>query len=230
MRRVFLVAVASALLMGSAQAQFKPGAKSCGMELQFRPISWNVIQAPSMNLDTREAGGFSAWFLCTEKVELRVNLLFGFGSDKWTITDPLGNNDQLTKTSAGAFGLSLGANYHFNGTARISPYIGGNIGFGLAKGTEKITNWHFVSDNSQTVKEGDWGAQITAVTGFNWFIVDGLYIGAELGLGFGILKPMKTKTTTVIGNNSATNTVNPRNSEWGVDFAATPALRLGWKF
>jgi len=229
MRKVVLVAMAT-LLVSSVQAQFKPVAGSCGLEVQFRPFARNTFQAVAFENDIRTIYGVSPWFFVTDRVELRADFGFGFDSEKDKQKDPEGNNDMLYKWSSNAFGLRVGAYYHFKGTERISPYLGANVGFGMAGSTNKITNWNFASGDSRTSKGGMLGLNVALATGFNWYIVNGLYLGADIGLGFVFAKPQKMKITTVISGEKTTNEVEPTESFSGLDFIANPAIRLGWKF
>ena len=234
MRKVVLVAVAT-LLVSSVQAQFKPTTGSFGMEIQFRPLGQNVFQATEFEFEfengtTLNSFGISPWFFVSEKLELRADLLFGMASQKERDKDPAGSNDQIAKMSVNMFGLNLGAYYHFNGTERISPYVGANVGFGMANITGKIRNFGYVSGDYTKRSLSVFDLQFAVSTGFNWYIVNGLYLGADIGLGFGFGKPLKEKTITEIGGNKTTDEVKPTTSAWSLNFIANPAIRLGWKF
>ena len=170
----------------TSKVEFKPKKGSFCIEVQFRPLGDIVIQSNPIGL---ASAGISAKCFVAKKSELRIDLLFGFSSNKGT--------------SATTFGLNFGLNRHFNGTERISPYIGFLLGFGVR---------NMKSDDQDSMK--DLGMQIIVPTGFNWYVVNGLYIGAEIGLGLGFNKDLKEKT----------------KASFGINFFATPAIRLGWKF
>jgi outer membrane protein W len=235
MRRIFLVAAAAVLLMVSAQAQFKPTGGSFGMEVQFRPLGINLIEntstSPFLVANGINLYGISARFFCIDQLELRTDLYFGFNSAKEKTKNALlGPEEQVRTNSTTLFGLNLGANYHFKGTERISPYVGGIIGFGIGNGVEKYTNHGYVADNSSKQKGGAMLVDFAAVTGFNWYIVNGLYLGAEMGLGLEFAKDLKGKTETKIGGTTTTTSIDPVNSTFGLGFFANPTIRLGWKF
>ena len=121
-----------------------------------------------------------------------------------------------------AFGLNLGMNQHFNGTERISPYIGFLLGFGVGKTEKKIDNSDLTSgDYSKKIET--YGLNVMVPTGFNWYIVNGLYLGAEVGLGLSFERNFIEPRGTIITNKSNT-------SNFGINFFAAPAIRLGWKF
>jgi len=230
MRKVILIA-AGALLMCSAQAQFKPEGGSFCMEVQFRPLG-QVIQSEPIGSDALGIGGVSVKYFFTPKLELRGDLVFGFWSDKDKNPVPSGGIgvESVSKNSSSAFGLNLGLNYHFNGTERISPYVGALVGFGLFNEKTKTDNLFHVDGDYQSWKTGGIGAQVVVATGFNWYIVNGLYIGAEVGLGFQFTKELKSETKSSIGGVSNTTTIDPTASACQINFLAVPALRLGWKF
>ena len=227
MKKVILIA-AGTLFMYVAQAQFKPEGGSFCMEVQFRPLG-NVIQSNPIGATT---AGISAKYFFTEKLEFRGDLVFGFEQDKDKIPVPVGGTgiETVIKNSSSGFGLNLGLNYHFNGTERISPYIGGLIGFGIENNKEKTNNILNVQGDYETHKWGNIGMHFLVTTGFNCYIVKGLYIGVEVGLGLGCSKELKDETKNSIGGVTNTVTINPTASDFGVNFFAVPALRLGWKF
>ncbi|MDR0604092.1 MAG: hypothetical protein LBG80_07305 [Bacteroidales bacterium] len=232
MRRIFLL-TATTLLIGFAQAQFKPTGGSFGMEVQFRPLGANLIEnkniSPSLN--SLNLYGISARYFCIDQLELRTDLYFGLSSSKNKTKDPSGGKEEQVYTqSATLFGLNLGVNYHFKGTERISPYVGAVVGFGIGNEMEKYTNWNYVADNSSKRKQGNVFVNFAGVTGFNWYIVNGLYLGAEIGLGLEFIRDLKTKSETVVSGTKTTVTVDPTSSSFQFGFFANPAIRLGWKF
>jgi len=235
MRRIILFAVA-ALFINYAQAQFKPVGKDFCIELQFFPFGNPVIMATGDNYDVGGTNvpvfGISPRFFLTEKMELKVDLQFSAFSTKNKVPVPAGGNgvEEVTVNSMGGFGLNFGLNYHFKGTERISPYVGAMFGFGIANTHTKVTGLNHVQGDSRNDKAGTFGLGFDLVTGFNWYIVKGLYIGAEVDLGVGFAKPLKTSTSTTVGGVTNANTVNPTSSRVAFAFTAGPALRLGWKF
>ena len=240
MKKVILI-VAGVLFLVSAQAQFKPEKGTFGVELQFRPFGNNVIQTSSTDFElpnptggnTRiPVFGISPRFFVSDKMELRVDLSFGSGVEKNENTQDVGNGNvtETTKTSLTGFGLDLGANYHFNGTERVSPYVGAVLGIGIGKISQKVKNAGNVTGDTEKGKAGLFQLDFGVVTGFNWYFVNGLYLGAEVGLGLVFEKPGKIVSETTTGGITNTTTIEPTSSNFGVGFEASPAIRLGWKF
>ncbi len=230
MKKIILFA-AAVLVIGSAQAQeqIKPTGGTFGLEVQFRPLGNNVIQTLGSN--NVPIFGVSTRYFCTDRIELRGDFLFGFDSDKDKTTDASqGQATETEKNNTTSFGLNLGMNYHFKGTERISPYVGSVIGFGIGTQTQNIANLNYISGDSYRMKEGSIFVNFALVTGFNWYIVNGLYIGAEIGFGLGFEQPQKVKEKTVVGGTETSVTTKPTTSTFGLNFFANPAIRLGWKF
>ena len=221
--------------MYSAQAQFKPEGGSFCMEVQFRPLGnvGNIIGSnPIGSNNLGGAVGVSTKYFFTEKLALRGDLVFGFGSDKNKTPVPVGGTgvEMVRTDNFSTFGLNLGVDYHFNGTERISPYVGAFVGFGIINGKTKTNNWAHVQNDYILDKSGGVGMQFAVATGFNWYIVNGLYIGAEIGLGFDFTKDTKIVNESSIGGTKNTTTINPTASAFEFGFLAVPAIRLGWKF
>ncbi|MDR2410604.1 MAG: hypothetical protein LBE13_21175 [Bacteroidales bacterium] len=235
MKKTFLFAAVS-LLMGFAQAQIKPAGGSFGMEVQFRPLGYNLIEnkniTPFLSTNGINVYGISGRFFCIDQLELRTDLYFGLSSEKDKTKDPsgIGKEEQIYISTTTLFGLNLGVNYHFKGTERISPYVGGIVGFGIGNTADKYTNYGYTADNSYKDKQGGILVNVAGVTGFNWYIVHGLYLGAEFGLGLEFTKELKSKSETVIGGTTTTTTIDPTSSNIIFGFFANPAIRLGWKF
>jgi outer membrane protein W len=235
MRRVILcVAVVTALCISSVQAQFKQEKGDFCLEVQFRPFTGAPIGSEGhFSTSILNTGGVLARFFATDKFELNAGLTLGIGSRK-TITDvPAGSDASLraveTVTKGPIFGLGLGANYHLKGTERISPFIGLGLGFGIASSTETVTNRLFNPNNSSYDKRSAFFFNFNVVTGFDFYVVKGLYLGAGIGLGFTLEKEGKgiseTKTGTTIDK---TETTGGTSFDFG--FGIQPAIRLGWKF
>jgi outer membrane protein W len=235
MRKIFLI-TAVVLFIGSIHAQFKPTGGTFGMEVQFRPFGNNVIESGNIspfltNNGVKNLFGVSARYFCIDQLELRADLLFGFNSNKTKSTNtPAGQEPQITRESGTLFGLNLGVNYHFKGTERISPYVGAVVGFGLLNTSKNISHLNFIADDFSKAKQGGVYTNFAFATGFNWYIVNGLYLGAEVGLGLEFAKELKSTTTTKIGGTENKVTVDPSKSAFGLNFYANPAIRLGWKF
>jgi hypothetical protein len=113
-----------------------------------------------------------------------------------------GEDNVDTEFSVGA---SLGIEHHFKGAERLSTYWGyeGNLGY-VSTGTadvDKVTKFGF-------------GAN--AFTGFDYYIMPKIYLGAEVSYGLAI-----TNTTPDGGDGVTKIQLAP---------SITPTFRIGWQF
>lgn len=141
----------------------------------------------------------------------------------------------MTKNKTGNFDFSIrpGIEKHFQGTNKLSPYMGVELFLGFTK--TKNNNESLWSDNEtiQTsltkTNSATFGSNI--FMGTDYYISEHLFLGAELGFGFLIEGKGKTKTSydnyetptqdsEVIGNTTQLN--------WGPNYQGT--IRLGWIF
>jgi hypothetical protein len=216
----------------TSKVQFKPKKGSFCLEVQFKPLGDIVIQSNPNSIGLGSAG-ITAKCFASKKSELRIDLLFGHSKDKEKTPVPPDNSEgkeKITTNTSTAFGLNLGFNRHFNGTERISPYIGFLLGFSMSDSTIKIDNYNFTADDYSKTITRTWGLNVIAASGFNWYIVNGLYLGAEVGLGLSFNTPLKEVIEETIDGVRTTTTTNPTTSTVGINFFAAPAIRLGWKF
>ena len=215
----------------TSKVPFKPKKGSFCLEVQFKPLGDIVIQSNPNSIGLGSAGN-SAKCFASKKSELRIDLLFGFSKNTNTILPPdtIEGMKEVTRNSTTAFGLNFGMNRHFNGTERISPYIGFLLGFGVDITIVEIGNLDLNSVRITSTKTETFGMNFIVPTGFNWYIVNGLYLGAEVGLGLSFNTPLKEVIEETIDGVRTTTTTNPTSSTFGINFFAAPAIRLGWKF
>lgn len=245
-----LLAVAAAF---SANAQItndkgtfeKPVAGALAIELQVSP---NIIGAGTFNLNdpflqilssglntnaiegntgtgqsfanvTAVSPMLKARYFIADDVVLRVQL--GILSASRTMKNEVAGVSTSDKLSKGGFALALGVEKHFSGAERLSTYAGADILFGTASAKS-------VTDNGTTAltsKQGSFGFGVRVVTGFDYYFIPKVYLGAELGLGvssnsYGVVKA--SGGPLVDGKAKSAN------------FALTPfiipAFRLGYRF
>ena len=135
-----------------------------------------------------------------------------------------------------------GVEYHFDGTKRLSPYVGGELilGFGSNKYTTESLN---ASDEIQTstIKNGTrdfnnqylpWsyanGFSVGAglISGFDYYIAENLFIGLEINYAF-----VYNKRNKVVVEVPDQETVETKSgSNWYFNPSAGANVRLGWAF
>ena len=95
------------------------------------------------------------------------------------------------KSKSSNFNFALGLEKHFTGTDKLSPYFGGEVGFGLNSNSLNGIN---TENGQQYLEGGTFTAQTVGgnnfyaglVFGADYYFISSIYIGAELGYGFAI--------------------------------------------
>lgn len=196
---VFLFAAALFCLAGTdVQAQKQIGGDK-NFEFNFAPLGGNPIGI----------NGIRFRYFNSENSAIRATIFVGgtrsedpyadVDAVEFELGDQTYTNGERLNDIESTFDFTIRAGYekHFDGTDRLSPYIGGEIDFG--SGNMKTTQERFTLTGTQ---EGDnivasspvlWELTettpytrfgVNAVAGFDFYFADNIYLGAELGFGF----------------------------------------------
>ena len=171
------VLLASAIaLFGTVSAQeYKPTAGDVTVDLGVSGGLGNT----SIGLADGGAA-FKARYFKTDKLAYRFTMVLANNSE----TDN-SKEDTVIKENDFVLGLGFGAEKHFTGTDRLSPYIGGDIMIGYASQSSKKT--YSPAGSSQIVSEvkgpNSFGAGVRGVFGADYYFAKNLYLGVEAGLG-----------------------------------------------
>ena len=224
MKKLFLL-VTAIMVIGFTQTQAQ-----LSLEIQFKPLGQEVLESPVFGITdlggSHHAYGISPRYLITDEIQAKVDLFFGMNTYK-----EFPENDKITETTkdrSTIIGINLGANVMLQGTAKVTPYAGASIMLGSIGLKKTVDNANFEKGDYYKHKGGYNALGFAVSTGFNWAIVDGLYIGAEIGLGFMNVKPKTIVTETK--PDQKIKDVEPTKSANGINFFANPAIRLGWNF
>jgi hypothetical protein len=148
-------------------------------------------------------GGIGGKYYLLDPLALRASLLFGF-ADQGTPAPAAGGS--AGDANAFSIGLNAGAEYHLLKT-RVSPYVGGTLGFvststsekdAVATGVTAPTTTNAAAGqmvNGVTYFSG-FGFNVAAIAGVEFFIIKELSLSAEYRLGYGITAPYDEKQTT----------------------------------
>mgnify|MGYP002395028021 CR=1 FL=1 len=225
----------AALLVGSVSYGQRPTAESSPFSMEGvlnmtgQGISW---QAPTIR----------ARYFVNDNIAIRASIGLGDGmgtpqSESYTIadtSDAIGSAD-ITRL---AWNAQVGGEYHLKGTERMSPYffLGVNFGAGSSNlstsdalpdgsgGYNYAAGSSFSREGSRSMIGVDLGA------GLDVYVIDNLYLGLELGLGWTSMTfdDIVTEVTTPIGS-TVTEELGYSQSFLGTS-AGTAAIRLGWRF
>ena len=142
----------------------------------------------------------------------------------------LGTGTEVNKT--GGWNVALGAEYHFAGTDRLSPYAGLDILVGGGSSTNEWTNYDgfgYAVDYNRSIEAKTSNFGVNLVAGADYYFAENFYLGMELGLGFGS-ETVKagTDVTTIAGTPATVTSNEEKHSAFGNNFIGN--FRLGWRF
>ncbi len=109
-------------------------------------------------------------------------LRFVPGLVMYTKTQKGGTGYSDAENKATGFDIHAGIEVHMKAKYSVSPYIGGLVGFTSLSTSKKPS-----VPTSQTANESTGSASVLSVgalCGFEWFVDDGISLGAEYNLGF----------------------------------------------
>lgn len=141
-----------------------------------------------------------------------------------------GSGTEINKI--GGWAASVGGEYHFAGTDRLSPYGGLDIVFGGGKTTNEWSNYDgtgYNSDYKRNIEAKTSTVGVNLVAGTDYYFAENFYLGLELGLGFQSTSTKEGSDEIVTGG-VTTNTISNegKNSDFGNNFISN--FRLGWRF
>jgi|GEM_PF-156905 len=134
---------------------------------------------------------------------------------------------------------AIGAEYHFAGTDRLSPYAGLDIMFGSGNTTSEYTNAAgpqgsvvYAADRTQSIEAKTSMFGVNLVAGADYYFAENFYFGLELGLGWMSQTNKETTNTVSVGTNPVvtSTTFTPENTASFFANNAIGNLRLGWRF
>ena len=214
MKKLLLLTAVLLLDLGITNAQeiktdagtfTKPTAGTWIMEANLTPdiTGGGIFTLPSLNSDLGLVGIKVRKFSSeTKALRLVANL---------TIKDS-GVDEVDTEFSVGA---SLGVERHFKGAERLSTYWGyeANIGYVKSNGKETFDN---LGAPIPAVPESKIGFGANVFSGFDYYIMPKIYLGAEVSYGLAVTN---TKPEDVDGT-----------TKLELSPSITPTFRLGWQF
>ena len=200
--------------------------------------------------------------------KINNNLDFNDEGNYWKIVR---TGTSISKNNYTQFTLAPGFEYHFGMWERLSIYVGGEVlvGFRVSqgsfeldsrellyqrdyynnlelvrtteiKGNIKTKNCYYSGSNYEQTGRMFFG--INALTGFDFYFYKGLFLGAELGLGYTHSYALKgtakgeyeSKIKTPNGGSTNFDTIDEifdtKISGGNFGFRCNPMIRLGWRF
>ncbi len=176
-----------------------------------------------------------ARYFLSDNLALRLQVGIDNSTTKRTAYElPTGGQEGTYTYKSSMMNFGLGAEYHFKGTDRLSPYAGAQFNFGTGK--DKLTTENYDSSTDAfTPNYTEEGSQGTLhiggqiVGGVDIYLVQNLYMGVELGFVFGTTSLKEGEYTVTNAGVGATSKLAP-GKDGSFVTSATAAFRFGWRF
>lgn len=211
------LAVLGTTICANAQETFAPAKGDFSTEIQFAPFSGSKIFS--------NGAVFQGRYFLTNKDALVLEIGLS-GTNEKTITDT--QTGAYTSDYNGKFKINLGYQRHFYTYKRLDLYAGCKVGFVHDFAANKTliddNNWSW--DNNGTGN----GFSAYALTGFDFYVYKGLYLGAEINVGFEDVLKSGYKTKAVVAGKTEEQTIKGGGHKLEGGFGVNPLIRLGWKF
>lgn len=223
MKKLFLAAVLlGSAVCANAQEDFATQAGTFATEIQFNPFSGQNVFS--------NGGVFSGTYFCTDKFALMFDLGLSGTNKKNPQYDQDDKEVSFTRTYNGTFTFGIGAKYYFYNYKRVNLYAGAKVSyihkFAGNKSVTDIKNDYYTWNNNGTGN----GFGAYAITGIDFSIYKGLYVGAEINAGFS--DTIFTGSTAKVKDSQGTTTTKNKvgGHDFSGDFGVTPLFRIGWAF
>jgi outer membrane protein W len=193
MKKTILLLVAVAF--GFTSFAQKPSEGNLLTEANFSLNQWNnEFSLPNLRF---------RYFLADD-LALRVDLSLTGSSEEnnFGTTDASGTQE----ISNSGFGMRVGAEKHWGGNDKFSPFASAMIGFGSNSRTETWTNYDgngYADGFNAEVESGGSNFGIVLAIGADYWITESFYMGTEFGWGWGS-NTVDDGTATVNGTTSTT--------------------------
>lgn len=223
-----LALAASTTLTLAQDEVLKPTTGAKNLEVQINPFTSNPLGL---------INGFKFRYFQSPTNVLRVsaNLNYAY-TNKITQDAGTGNSNQKElhdRSSSFEFTIRPGIERHLPGTRRISPYYGGEVLLGIVLTGRKqeeqdLKSSSDVQTTTYTNESGGFRVGVAGVVGADVYLIQNLYLGAEMGFGLTAFNPFATKVTPPQGD-SFTSNVGKSTTFSAAPFIL-PAFRVGFIF
>lgn len=253
MKKLILAAAVVAMSANAAFAEdFGATQGDWSTEIQFNPFS--------NDFGTFKLDQIKVRYMITDQDALRFGIGFGLDNSKNTPNPESNEEDIWSKNSYGSFSINLGYERHIIQKGRIDLYLGAALGYERTNASQKsqapyqtgVTNqgdpiyslYETSVHNAWLDGNGNlYGNHRTSnifkfnlLTGIDFYVYKGLYVGAEFGISLRATS-LPGWYTTEPGTNDNGNFVGSidskkkdKGSELSFKTYCEPALRLGWTF
>lgn len=239
MKKLFtMILTAAAVCAGSAAYAQKPTKGNVTTEVNLSLTTGNTTDLLG--------GGLAFRYFMADNAALTLGFVIASSKDENTFTE---NEDGTGATGTQTLSSSTiifrpGYQKHFGGSDKVSPWFGVELPITIASAKEE---WKNVGDDgtglayadgvNATVDGGQLNGDATAFTAFgltlnggaDWWFTDGMYLGVQVGWGYGTAKQKDTEIEVSAGGTTSKFT-SPGAKSSGFAAQTTGGLRFGFKF
>lgn len=161
-----------------------------------------------------------------------------FGLSNYTTKDEFYANEDNNSGAKGTYtakntvwNVAVGAEYHVEGTERVSPYIAVDLTYGAGKTIVDAVNANgssYVANYSRDAELPNMRYGVAVMGGLDYNFSRRFYLGGEIGIQVTTRTRGEGKTTTV--NNGVTVNQTSNMIKYGTASDLIAAIRLGFRF
>lgn len=165
-----------------------------------------------------------------------IGLRMGLGIQNETDEDINNANPSNTITTTdknSRFQINLGVEKHFEGSDRLSTFVGGDLVISLANQSNEVVqqNGNFNKSRGGGNAGSAFGVQL--LTGADYYIAKKVYLGVEAGLSIltGKGKDVITETRTIVSNVvTNTSSTSTGGKSFDINTQVFGGVRIGYQF
>jgi hypothetical protein len=173
-------------------------------------------------------------YFLKKELAVRTRLAFNFNQSTDYSYDGMNpTNPPFTiNQQSNDFRFILGIEKHFEGTEKLSPYFGAEGGMGISSMSKEGTNTingttYFENGQMSLINSGAFSVYGGLVFGADYYFLPSIYLGAEIGYGFGY---QDNGFAQYWNNNTNTTIEVVSGSRMGFTLQTNSGIRLGIKF
>jgi hypothetical protein len=189
------------------------------IEMELAPLGSEPLKINSIRLRK----------FTSDNTALRLSTFIG--GKRTPSINSAGGVDLKSVSSNVDFSIRPGIEKHFDGTSKLSPYIGTELFLGLGSTNQSSESvWGSNQIMTTKTKSRTSSAGLNVVCGADYYFSDKIYLGIEMGYGF--LRDGKGSNSTKYTNPSDPSMTdlktkgNSTNLNWGPNYQGT--IRLGF--